>query len=199
MAIFRLSELKSMARRQLGYTQKAEELLIRESKQIRSSYDIFLSHSFRDAEAIYGIKVAVEEMGYKVYVDWVEDSHLDREKVTKDTAQLLKSRMKSSLCLFYATSENARVSKWMPWELGYFDGLKDKVAIFPVQEDENITDVYDGPAYLGLYPYITKSPFEKKLRVHFSKFESKGFDEWLGKNDRINVSAYTISPRYYGS
>lgn len=44
----------------------------------------------------------------------------------------------------------------MPWELGFFDGTKGRVALLPVvQVDVNS---YHGSEYLGLYPYITTSP-----------------------------------------
>lgn len=41
-------------------------------------YDIFLSHSFDDARVVKVIKELLEEKGFKVYVDWIEDEHLDR-------------------------------------------------------------------------------------------------------------------------
>jgi hypothetical protein len=44
----------------------------------------------------------------------------------------------------------------MPWELGFFDGLKHKAAILPVLETWQITNKYEGQEYLGVYPYITK-------------------------------------------
>ncbi len=187
MARFRISELKRKARAKLGDSRNAEEALLEENTRLRPSYDIFISHSFRDAEAIYGIKVTIEEMGYKVYVDWINDSHLDRNNVTKDTAELLKDRMRSSHCLFYVTSENANNSRWMPWELGYFDGLKAKVAILPIREDESVTDTYKGPAYLGLYPYVTKAPSGKELRIHNSEFDCSDFEEWLGSGKYILI------------
>jgi hypothetical protein len=45
-------------------------------------YDNYLSHCFRDAPIILGLKIEIEIMGYKVYVDWVDDAQLDRTKVS---------------------------------------------------------------------------------------------------------------------
>ena len=42
----------------------------------------------------------------------------------------------------------------MPWELGYFDALKQKVAILPLVNKSD--DEYKGQEYLGLYPCIHK-------------------------------------------
>jgi hypothetical protein len=89
-----------------------------------NTFDIFLSHSSSDAELVVGLKLTLEDMGFTVYVDWIEDPKLSRSDVTKETAMALKARMKQCKSLLYAFSENASNSKWMPWELGYFDGIK---------------------------------------------------------------------------
>ena len=35
-------------------------------------YDIFLSHSSSDAEIVAGLKLEIEDLGFSVYVDWIE-------------------------------------------------------------------------------------------------------------------------------
>lgn len=95
-------------------------------------YDIFLSHSSKDETLIAGLKLMLEDLGYSVYVDW-NDSALDPNNVTPETAKILRERMAQCRSLIYAFSENASNSKWMPWELGYFDGLKNsRVAVLPI-------------------------------------------------------------------
>jgi hypothetical protein len=64
--------------------------------------------------------VFLEDEGLSVYVDSVVDPQLDREKVTVDTAELLRGRMNRSRFLLYTTSTASTQSRWMPWELGYF-------------------------------------------------------------------------------
>jgi uncharacterized cysteine cluster protein YcgN (CxxCxxCC family) len=118
------------------------------------SFDIFLSHSVRDAELVLGTVDILESLGYSVYVDWIVDTQLDRSKVTAKTANTLRMRMRQSQSLFYLTTANAVTSKWMPWECGYFDGLKEKVAIIPLVQEAG-SDAYHGQEYLGLYPYCT--------------------------------------------
>jgi hypothetical protein len=81
------------------------------------TYDIFLSHSSSDAGLVAGLKLELEDLGYSVYVDWIEDPKLSRANVTKDTALVLQARMKQCKALLYAFSENATNSKWMPWLL----------------------------------------------------------------------------------
>ena len=40
----------------------------------------------------------------------------------------------------------------MPWELGYFDGLKGKVGVIPVTKNQEET--FKGEEYLSLYPFV---------------------------------------------
>ena len=61
--------------------------------------------------------------------------------------------MRRSQSLIYATSTASSHSKWMPWELGYFDGFRPGfVAILPLVQSTG--DDFAGQEYLGLYPYI---------------------------------------------
>ncbi len=139
------------------------------------TYDIFMSHSYLDAEVILRVKQLIEEIDFTVYVDWVEDKHLDRVNVNKNTAYIIKSRMGNCKSLFYVDSSNAPKSKWMPWELGYFDGLKNRVAILPIVEKDK--DRFNGQEYLGLYPYVDKTT--KTLWVNEGAGKYKNFRDWL--------------------
>lgn len=147
------------------------------------SYDIFLSHSYLDADQILKVKRLFESYKYSVYVDWVDDAQLDRTSVTTETAELLKERMKTSATLVYVTSTNSSESKWMQWELGYFDALKNKVAILPILQ--NRSDDFNGLEYLGLYPYIdldkAKNTQEEVLWVNKNKDTYKKFHDWLNE------------------
>jgi len=98
-------------------------------------------------------RVKLLEKNYRVYIDWVEDPQTDRQNVTLETAKLLKERMNSCKSLIFVDSTNSIESKWTPWELGYFDAKKEKVAIFPVLDNEPI---YRGREYMKLYPYIVQ-------------------------------------------
>lgn len=118
-----------------------------------TKYDVFLSHSYQDADVILGVKSIIESLGLTVYVDWIDDNDLDRSAVTVKTAEILRVRIRASSCLVYAHSENASDSDWMPWELGYFDGFKPMfVWILPLVV--NYDSEFEGKEYLGLYPTV---------------------------------------------
>lgn len=158
MAYLRISEARAAGVSARYFISKsASQILTEDSRRFSSTdrYDVFLSHSYQDADAIYGIKSIIEKLGLKVYVDWIDDSGLDRGKVTARTAQILRERMQTCACLVYVHTPNATQSIWMPWELGYFDGLKPShVWILPLvsQDDEE----FRGQEYLGLYPPVEK-------------------------------------------
>lgn len=189
MSLFSLPELKRKAEtlrthdRSL-FNKTASQVLTESvaSFSEKDSYDIFLSHSFKDAHFVLALRMELVAMGYSTYVDWVDDMQLDRSKVSKETASLLRKRMQTSKSLLLVSTENAHLSKWVPWELGYFDGFKDKVAILPIVESEFPGDSYYGQEYLGLYPYITKAANragKKKLWVHDNANCYVLFEHWL--------------------
>ena len=184
MALFTVSEIRN---KQLPIFKSASAILMESSNaSFTSQYDIFLSHSFKDAELIAKLKMTLEGYGYSVYVDWLEDPQMNRDLVTKKTALHLKKRMKQCKCLLYAVTGNSSSSKWMPWELGEFDGQKpQKVAILPLSQDSGNSNSYQGQEYLGIYPYITrdgnKVSNKDALWVQDDQDTYVIFDAWLNQ------------------
>jgi hypothetical protein len=123
--------------------------------QASVSYGVFLSYSIRDAEIVLRVKTILEQHGQKVFVDWIHDPHLDRANVTKESANRIRPRMRQCASLVYIHTENSPDSRWMPWELGYFDALKGIVAIFPIVRLDR--GGFQGQEYLGLYLYIDQA------------------------------------------
>lgn len=183
MPLFKSSELKyNPVRKSL---LDAEQILIKEAASFDDEgYDIFLSHSYKDANMILNIKRIIKDMGFSVYVDWIDDPQLERTIVTSDTADLIRNRIDSSTCLIYVTSEKSIDSKWMPWELGYADGAKEGLAaVLPVSESLVSTEIYNGREYLGLYYYITKNTIrgtnKSTLWVNKDSKTYVVFEDWL--------------------
>lgn len=184
MAFFSADELRAEAKvalRESAWIQKSAAVELRnfaEGTKQADRFDIFLSHSYQDQDAIYGLRLRLIKTGYRVYVDWIDDAKLDRSKVDKATADKIRERMRQCQCLFYATSENAVLSKWMPWELGYMDALTNrKAAICPI--DGGAGDDYTGQEYLGLHPYVTVLRSSGALWIHEDAATYVRFDDWL--------------------
>ena len=136
--------------------KSADEALITESLEFKEgvSYDLFISHSFRDQKRVLQLRNLFKDCGFNVYVDWIDDSYLNRENVTSDTADLIKRRIAQSKALAYVATQNITASKWCPWELGIADGLLGKVCIIPFVSGNTQENIYHGFEYLGLYPYL---------------------------------------------
>ncbi len=193
MAIVTEREAREAALRHRINVQKSADTILRESAETyRTSFDVFLSHSRLDSEVILGVKVIIEATGSSVYVDWIDDPQMDRSSVTVDTAEKLRVRMKQSKSLFYAHSMNSTKSRWMPWELGYFDGFNGNVAIFPIAGAA--TPVSNrGEEYLGLYPYVdvtgrnVNSP--GTLYIHRNERDYAGYGRWREGADKLRPRA----------
>jgi hypothetical protein len=71
--------------------------------------------------------------------------------------------------MVYATSRNASSSRWMPWELGYFDGIHGpgRVSICPIET--GTAGTYVGEEYLGLYKTLEKVRSGGSLRPYAVK------------------------------
>ncbi len=184
MAYITENELRSRSSiaKSKHYAKTSNQILNESFRNFSSTkvYDIFLSHSFKDSDLILGLKEYLEsELSLSVYVDWIEDSQLNRTKVNGETANILRTRMRTCKALIYAVSNNSTESRWMPWELGYFDGNKNgKVAILPIIS--NSSNQFQGEEYLQLYQYIEKIP--KTLSYERDKLKINGNDlkNWVG-------------------
>lgn len=167
MKFFTRSEARSAATRAQAKTRyvSLDSVLIEaiKSQERQNSFDIFLSHAVKDADLILGVKTLLEESGFTVYVDWIIDPLLERDKVNATTADILRKRMRQCKSLIYIHTFSSKESKWMPWELGYFDGFRpEKVSVLPLTFEED--EEFKGQEYLELYPIISKSDYLNELK-----------------------------------
>lgn len=168
MAFFTIDQARAAAQDLRFQTKKSDGELLREARDTsRDQFDLFLSHSSRDKTLVLGAKVLLERKGLSVYVDWIDDGDLDRAAVDRTRAELLRRRMGQCDWLFYAHTPNAALSRWCPWELGYFDGLRRperRVLILPILQTGQS---YKGQEYLSLYDTVdpqtwTKPPADRR-------------------------------------
>lgn len=189
MATFTEARIRERAKARAGTYRTATTVLKEEvaSSKLKSSFDVFLSHSTSDAELVLGVKAVLEDYGRTVYVDWLEDPQLDRSHVTPATAEVIRGRMRQSLSLIYMHTANSSASKWMPWELGYFDGYNGAVAILPITRTAEYS--FKGQEYLGIYPYVDEANVSTTQRK----------DIWINKSDSQNATwpNWLKAPRFY--
>ena len=126
------------------------------------AYDIFLSHAAADIHAVDEVRSLLMRAGFRVYLDKYDDPELDRSHVSAATADCLKMRMRSCNAMVYVVTANASVSKWMPWELGFFDGVRGKVLIYPV--DDAALAAARQQEYLSLFKILRPGQLAQQLK-----------------------------------
>lgn len=79
------------------------------SKSATGNFDIFLSHSVRDARVILGVRDWLTSQNLRVYVDWIDDPEMDRSAVSRATAARLREQMRN-----YAACSTRRRAQLRP-------------------------------------------------------------------------------------
>lgn len=82
--------------------------------------DVFISHKKEDTQEAKALAERVRQLGFSCYLD-VFDPEL-ADKSAGALAQHIRSELRGALALLFYVSPQAIESKWMPWELGFFDG-----------------------------------------------------------------------------
>ena len=181
MAFLSLKEMKKLE-------QQSSRLIILSETVETGPFDIFLSHSYKDKVPIRGVAKWLMELKYTVYVDWINDKELNRSRVNADTARRLQERMRNCRSLLFATTENSSNSKWMPWELGFMDGITaGRVAILPVTD----APTFDGQEYLGMYPYVDQCEAEQTSKEELWVNQGRKYvslKKWLQGKDPYDHS-----------
>jgi len=115
-------------------------------------YDIFLSHAAQDKELVDGLCAEMTALGLKVYVDRLDDTLPSRSAVTRETADLLRRRMRACRMLVLAVTEHSANSRWIPWELGFFDGAAGEIFVLPLTK--GVRSAGPGIEFLDLYRWL---------------------------------------------
>lgn len=118
-------------------------------------HDVFLSHSTEDRALVDQVRDELKALGYRVCVDYEALPTVTPDEVTRETADALLAAMRECSSLVYVLSANSANSHWMPWELGFFDGARGRVFIWPV-DDEAETYARDC-RYVSIYPTVPKA------------------------------------------
>lgn len=189
-----LTEAEVLARAARTTTLRKSTALesLTETAAADATFDVFLSHSSNEPENILlGIKGYLEDSGLSVYVDRYTDPQLSPEEVTPETAETLRGRQRASTSLLYVYSRHSKLSRWMPWELGFMDGAGRRIGIAPVVETAR--NRFAGEQYLGLYPYLDRATIEGRdtwaLWINRGVREYANYSEWVRGRETITKRA----------
>ncbi|MBN9586106.1 MAG: hypothetical protein BGN84_02915 [Afipia sp. 62-7] len=110
MALLTETEVRARARQMTTLRKSAAREILTETASAGARFDVFLSHSSSEPEEILlGIKGYLEDAGLSLYVDRYTDPHLSPEKVTQETAKILRGRLRASQSLLYVYSDHSEL------------------------------------------------------------------------------------------
>lgn len=111
---------------------------------------VFLSHSHQDTDLVEATVRFFASRRVHLYVDWLDPKM--PEVTDPNTALELKKRIRSLRRFVVLVTDRSSASRWVPWELGYADGVKREhdIAVFPVP---NAT-TQPIAEYIGIYSRI---------------------------------------------
>ena len=97
--------------------------------------------------------------------------------------------MKKCKALLYLYSPSSAVSKWCPWEVGVFSGIKNfRCANLPIVEREK--EEYKNQEYLELYPYVEYELIQGKPQYDFwvceNDFKYTSLKNWINGQQLVN-------------
>lgn len=170
-----LRDLTSYVRDDLGQTEVLRKSF--ENASARSpSGATFLSYSSQDSELIQIVVRILENNGATVYVDKKDATLLGKHP--RDVATTLRTRIKQTNKLVMFATEASKGSRWIPWEIGIADGVRNStgVAIFPAVETAGDFE-WAEREYLGAYD-----------RIVFGNIHNVADGVWMVWNQRENTA-----------
>jgi hypothetical protein len=130
-----------------------------EARMRKANFDpnrpsVFLSHSHADKELVEPAANFLAGLGVELFVDWL-DPHMP-EVTSGETAKLLKVAIRAYRRFLVLVTERSLASRWVPWELGYADGIKKRsdLAVWPVRDSILATAPNE---YIQIYPRIERA------------------------------------------
>lgn len=130
--------------------------------------DVFISHKAEDREKAERLRDLIQSWNFSCYID-ADDAELQRIEDPKEMAQHIRNNLRGCRVLIYAFSSASPRSRWMPWELGFFDGRwgSRQIALYDLDEpDPSSPTARQEPAsddalslqeYLEIYTLVDRS------------------------------------------
>lgn len=130
----------------------------------------FLCHSHKDKNLVEGLQNLLNESGWNLYIDWLDEELL--EPPDKNTASKIKYKIGQLNWFLFLATANSTGSRWCPWEIGYADADKrhENILIIPTEDDSGR---WHGNEYLQLYRQITDATNQTTKKSGYAVFDPK--------------------------
>lgn len=112
--------------------------------------DLFIAHSYKNADKMLNLKVNLNMLGFSIYLDWINDkAALKRTLFGRDSIEILNKRIElSKFVLFVLTPESTALNGVYYDECKYADTIEKEVLVLQLEN----TDKY--PDFLSKYKRI---------------------------------------------
>jgi hypothetical protein len=156
-----------------------KSVLLEDAQQKRAK-DIFLSHSHFDRGDLAQLLALFSNHGSSVYIDF-EDRDLP-EETSGETAARLRKMIQQCRKFIVAISQNIQRSRWVPWELGFADGVKNfaDVALFPIVGSVSTASL--SQEYLDIYPRVEWEQLQGYQTYQYSVYDPRDKKYWTLKD-----------------
>ncbi|SFN57945.1 TIR domain-containing protein [Flavobacterium succinicans] len=115
--------------------QELEYRIENSKEQKLKTYHFFISHSSNDFKQVQSVISYLNLNNKNVYCDWINDeSYLKRNLIGESTISVIKKRLEQSDNILFIKSENSLASKWVKYELNYFQSLKKEIFEIDIEE-----------------------------------------------------------------
>ena len=164
----------------LGRT--AEETLASLAARLNPTeeYDLFFACEGLAPELVLGVKLTLDDFGYKTLFEWPLEPPSRRMQITPERASSLREKLDHSRSFLFVTTAARTECSWLPWAFGYCEGQHGRVAVLPMTPSS--ADIYRGEDYLNIYPYVAsyslKNHKEILVVMHGAQIYCT-FDNWL--------------------
>jgi hypothetical protein len=142
-----------------------------------SYVDAFISHYRTDMEKARALEQRIKGWGFSCFIDG-DDAELAKKKENRRSveddltlAAYIRGKLRDCRCIIYAYSASSPQSRWMQWELGFFDGRWGPRQIGRYDLDEGRADGGEGDArkqdvleYLHVYEELRPETLRDFLR-----------------------------------
>lgn len=89
--------------------------------------DVFISHQQRDRAGAEALGHRIRALGHSCYLDAFDPTLAGKH--AGELAEHIRTQLRGARALLFYFTDSAATSKWMPWELGFFDGRWGKTTV----------------------------------------------------------------------
>lgn len=168
--------LDSVRYKEINSPQELLQRIYTSPLEQMKNYDLFISHSYKDKDALIRLKSLLNGHNLNVYLDWVNDKdELLREKTCAETASVITERIRNSKAILYIHTEESINSRWTPWEIGFAHALGKKICVY--SPDETV----EKPEFIQLYDTAVFEGNDLLVEEGESTIQIK---DWIKKQNR---------------